>query len=174
MARPTNESNEIILKIENVFAVYGKNLPPAAIKIWMEQLANYSTQEILKAFDDHVAGKSVTESGNHSRYAPKPIHILEHIRSARDRKKSFQKKQDEQNEKPCDPKIAKAWHLFITQIQGVGMLSDYTDPKNNIRLTRDEVIEIVNREAAKYDMPDAIPPAYRLREFWPDDSAFAF
>lgn len=194
MNRSVDEANTIIEKIETVFAIYFKTLKPATVKSWMEILEPYTKDEIIKAFDDHVTGKSIDKNGNHSKFAPKPAMIIEHIRAQRDRKKAFAIKTEADKEKPCDPVIVTAWKTFIDEILGFGIVNAIHTTKTNIQLTREEVIKIVNREAAKmrpmrnaqtgellYDekgntlyenFPDAIPDRYKLDEFWIGNELF--
>ena len=165
MARATEESNQIIDKIEATFAVYNKAINPKAIMVWMDQLKNYSTEEILNAFDDHVAGKSLDRNTNHSHYAPKPIHIIQHIQAHRDRKKSFKKNEQEKNEVLARPEIAKAWVVFMRH----ALNYEHTLDRNpDIEMSFERALKICNEQAAKHNTPDAIPDQYKLPEYWQD------
>lgn len=160
MNRPIDEANRVIAKLEATFAVYSKSISEDAIVEWMKQLERFGTDEIIAAFSAHTQGGSITDHGNYSKFAPKPFLIIELINKERNRKKSYEA--PEKIKTHCDPAIAKAWVIAMRIFHGWA-------PKDNnpdLEMTADRAIEIVNREAAKYDNPDAIPDAYKIQQYW--------
>lgn len=150
-------ADDIEFKIREVFNFYGKTLDDRSVDIWLKALTGHSADVIAIAFDQHIEGKS----GNASNHAPRPKQILELIAREGVRRKAHTP-HDEPQEKPADPTIAKAWVICMRRFYGWAPRD--TNPQINLSFER--AIEIVNREAAKYDNAEAIPDKYKLPQYW--------
>ena len=127
------------------------------IGIWLDALQGLSSEKILAAFQTYYkTGK----------YMPKPAEIIAIVQEVIT---PSHKKFEKQDDRKCDPVIASAWRIYLSKFLGW----DFGAPK--IELSDADVIEIVNREAAKYDQPGAVRPIHRIQSFWsgknydPDD-----
>lgn len=147
----TNDrSGQITYKLNQTAEFFGKTLSASQINVWMHSLRGYTPEAICEAFDQHFqVGK----------YMPRPAEIIDLMRQeTHTRHARYQEHKSDLGH--SDPRIATAWRIYLKHALSFEM------PGDNEAMTLDEAIEIVNQQAVKYDMPDAIEPAYRLSEYW--------
>lgn len=135
-----------------------KEIPSENIPSWLKSLRPYGKEDVIDAIQAHISGSS----GNCSKYAPRPMHIINLLNAQKDRKRGFSKDTGEVV-KECDPRVAKAWIMFMSETLGFSITKD-NNPE--IKMTRDQMFIIVNQQAAKHGNPDAIPAEYRIAEYW--------
>lgn len=69
------------------------------------------------------------------------------------------------NQTYTDKQVAYAWRWFLGEISG-GMFSKVFKSIDLTDAQKDTAIEIVNREAHRVGLPDAIPDEYKLMDVW--------
>lgn len=156
MRSPT-DNDDIVYKIQEVLHFFNKELEPQFRKVWLTAFAEYDAQSVVQSFDDYVG----SENG---KYAPKPADIIK-ILKERKGKNQWDRKYSRDNfidldSVHCCPLIAKAWKVYMDFAYGFKMPGDKPD------MPLDECLEIVNREAKKYNQPDSILVEHRIAEVW--------
>lgn len=166
----THDLDHVMHRLEQIFEIFGKHVTAGAARIWRDQLAGEDRDLCLQALDDWTR----TE-----KHAPRPCNIKSALDAYRvrsgeksqrvyrgadlDTRRALQS-EHESTEKPTDPRVTAAWIYYHREIYGgppPGQAE--ADP---VPLTRDEWIEIINREAIRVGLPDAIDPGYRLDALW--------
>lgn len=150
----TSERENLSYKLSEVFSLYNKTLEPAVVKLWLRALADKPWPQISDALDEHMrVGK----------YAPRPVDILEILFRNRDRRKSFAPPvAEEEIPVPCPDNIHRAWVWFIHKYSGE--VFGKFDPPTPAE--EEEYLLLVNQEAKRINLPDAIPNEFKLREVW--------
>lgn len=133
---------------------FGKKIDGQAERIWFSALRGHEPTEIIRALADYTkAGK----------YSPKPVDILELLSSNKRKIEANESK----NYTPCPENIRKAWLWFLklstANTSMAGMLKGGADIDPE---TQEHYLRTVNEQAKIYDMPDAIPEEYKLKEIW--------
>jgi len=150
----TFERDNLSYKLVEVFSLYNKTVEAAVVKLWLRALADKPWTQISDALDEHMrVGK----------YAPRPVDILEIIFRNRDRRKSFAPQVVEEDIPiPCPDHIHRAWVWFIHKhSEKVFGKLDIPTPAQE-----EEYLLVVNQEALRVNIPDAIPDEFKLREVW--------
>ena len=154
MTKTRQEVDDIIFNLNRCYQLLSnREMSPQQRDDWLKVLRPYPTNLILDAIDSHISG----DSGNDSKFAPKPKHIVDLINRSRDRLRGTTK--SEAQEKPCDPKIAKAWVISLKRFYDMGIV-----PDNNpgVQLEFEQALQIVNAEAKRFNRMDAIPKRFRI------------
>jgi hypothetical protein len=156
----SKEMGDVIFALKYCFEFYGKTLDKQQLQVWQNIIRSNSYnsvqwQTVLKQYFQ-VA-----------KFAPKPPEILEMLAEER---------QHTQSRTPpppplttnCPPDIADAWRYWIPKFWGQALPGPNTKPLDNPD-KEDEYLMIVNREAKRTKIPEAIPQVYKLREVWGDE-----
>ena len=139
------------------FQFYGKQLDKQQQQVW---------QNIVRA-NSYNSVQWTTVLKNYfqvGKFAPKPPEILEMLAEERQHTRTKQPAPKEITIN-CPPHIADAWRYWIPKFWGQALPGPSTEVVDNPE-KEDEYLMTVNREAKRTNTPDAIPPAYRLREVW--------
>jgi|GEM_PF-2727342 len=167
-----HELDDVIFRLGEVFDVYEKKLNQGAVKSWQRLFSGRNKGDCLKALDDHLLSE---------KFAPKPCNIEDRLTTLEvmrgDRKlptslsDSFETKRALELEERSTglvstPRIVTAWQILSLLRFGHG-LSAFTDGRhNNLDMSKDEALEICNEQAAKFNIPEAIPKDFRIDSFW--------
>ena len=148
--------DDILFKLSTTAEFYGKTIESNIGRMWLKALRGHPIESVLDAFDEHV------QSG---KYMPKPVDILGIIgKSEAQSAANTQPKPDDPI--PCPKILHDAWTWFIgmyTENSKIGrMFADrgVDDEK------ADEYLLLVNQEAKRANLPDAIPNEYKISEVW--------
>ena len=150
------ERDDFIYALQQTMAFYGKEIDKMQTSFWVDACRDKPVAKLKLALREHIKS---------SRFAPKPAEILSHVDSLA--------KQSGRNELPpppttnCPPEIAKAWMWFIGRTTVGSSMAGLFDSRSDIDIEQQEkYLHVVNHEAHKYDMPEAIPDEYKLQEVW--------
>lgn len=147
--RTAKEIDDIRYRLDSLFEVHRKSpVSDRAFEIWLETLQLCQTNTILEA---------IKACAREQQYAPTPQVIYQLCVKNPRHSDNFTV-----HDRPADPVIAKAWVIAMN------IFYDWAPKDNNpdIVLTRDQALEIVNREAIKYNNPEAIPEKYKINTLW--------
>lgn len=157
------EREDVIHAIDQTVSFYRRKLEPSHIHFWMEALAGYGAEAIKAALANHTKT---------DRREPRPSDLLPFLEEQRARERSRLPTPD-QVHTPAPPEIVAAWKWFMAVNAG-DLLGDKPSSlsmgqKAALAVdqdTQDRYLLIVNEQARLYNMPEAIPPEYRLAEVW--------
>ena len=150
--RSLAELDRIREQLDTTLQTFGKpGVTDRVFGAWLDALESFETGEIVQVLSAYV---------RENEFAPKPKNIADLCRRDRDRNRGFAPMA--KGGKTADPRIAKAWVICIKRFYGW----DVTDANPDIELDFETALMICNREAAKYENPDAIPDAYKIWEVW--------
>jgi hypothetical protein len=145
------EITSLRTKIENVLEVFNHKLTEGAWMVWADAFRDKDFGHAIKALNEVVRT---------SKFTPKPADVLglmggyKVASRASDSPETYQVASDE---------VTTAWIMYHRLVYG----GDPIIPvKPRVEMTRDRALEIVNEQAAKYDMPDAIMPEYKIDYYW--------
>jgi hypothetical protein len=133
---------------------YGKELDNQQWRLWWSVLKQLPPKSVLRGLRDYLA---------EGKYAPKPANIVELCSRYSEGRSTIVKGPEPVR---CPDHIAKAWQWYIafstkdTQFAMFQNALDATDQE------ADDYIEIVNREAARLNQPDAILPEHKISLYW--------
>jgi hypothetical protein len=147
---------DVVFALKYCFEFYGKTLDKQQLQVWQSIIRanSYNSvqwQTVLKNY--FQVGK----------FAPKPPEILEMLAEERQHTQA-KKPQPEPLTTNCPKHIADAWRYWIPKFHGQAVPGPSTTVDNHI--DEDESLMTVNLEAKRANLPDAIPPAFRLQEVW--------
>lgn len=155
MSLSPKEIGDVVHKLTETFAVFRQKFDANQSKTWINALAEKPVALILRACDDHI------KIGH---YAPKPFEILSLIDGYRSRAAGFEKPQEAGQR---TPEIAQAWITYLRFAHDFELPQNREVPDMPIQ----DALEIVNREAAKQNRPDAIKPEHRIDSYWGNAAA---
>jgi hypothetical protein len=149
------ERDDFVHALTQTMAFYGKELDRGQVAIWVTSCSGKAVAKLKSAFMEHL------KSG---RYAPRPAEILTLVDGMA--KLAGRNLLPAPPTTKCPPEIAKAWMWFIGRTT-----KDSKTPlfQNDIGIDLDaqeQYLQIVNFEAHKFGMPDAIPAEYKIKEIW--------
>lgn len=145
------DHDEIIHSLDSCMLLFtNKPMPETAKKFWMETLRPFTVDQIQRGF---------TQYQREFTHAPRPAHILEILRGA----KSSRQAPPKSISIPCPPDIHAAWAWFIKMHSGMEFGGKNPAPTTE---EQERYLLIVNREARRANIPDAIPDEYKLAEIW--------
>lgn len=133
-----NLIDEVKYRVETTLKFFGKKMSADEIRFWVEALEDVATDanQVAKAFADYR---------KQGKFAPRPRDIID-LMQGNNKAYSPHPKIEEEEEPKADPKIAKAWLLYMREAHDLGI----TDHNPDVHLERDEWILIVNHEAGKH------------------------
>lgn len=150
------DMGDVMYALKYCFEFYGKTLDKQQQQVWQSIVRSNSynaTQwkSVLKQY--FQVGK----------FAPKPPEILEMLTEER---------QHSQAQRPppaalttdCPKHIEDAWRYWIPKFYGEAVPGPSTIVDTDIDY--EEALMIVNREAKRTNMPEAIPEKYKLDQIW--------
>ena len=153
------QRDDVYHKLKEVMAFFTRDeMDRNKLSYWMKALDGFASDEICASLEDYVAiGK----------YAPKPRDILDILRERR------QRNQASQGPQPCAPftpppeEARKAWMWYIATFR-CGELTGTMFPgyRNVDPEIQDQYLEIVNREAAAANAPEAIGDDHKIARYW--------
>jgi hypothetical protein len=164
-------------KLGQVFDVYGKKLPEGACRVWEKFFLNYEYDDCVRALDDHikteqyapkpytieVSVKSFKTSRGESEYVYRGNCPLT-IRALEEGKRSEEKYKNQKRE--ASDEVNTAWIIYHRIVHGGNFILPPNQREQKIQMTRERALEIVNEQAAKHNMPEAIEPKYRIASYW--------
>ena len=150
------ELGDVVFALKYCFEFYGKTLDKQQLQVWQSIIRSnsYSAVQWTKVLKHYFQiGK----------FAPKPPEILEMLAEER---------QHSQAQRPppaalttdCPRHIEDAWRYWIPKFHGQAVPGPSTTVDTDI--DEEASLMTVNLEAKRANLPDAIPPAYRLQEVW--------
>lgn len=150
------EKDDFIFALNQTLKFYGKEVDRMQTSFWWTACNKKSIGSLKYAFLEYIkVGK----------YAPRPADIL----SLADTFREINSRQlpPPPEPTPCPPEIAAAWSWFTKVIccDAKNPMMRRTPPAIDAE-TQEKYLHIVNHEAHKYGMPDAIPEKHRLKEVW--------
>ena len=139
-----------------VYAFYGKEFDDIQRAFWMQ---------FVQKQDYHRLMAALREYPEHGRYAPKPKDISELIERDKPTQGQIGEFKNTDPETDCPPEIALAWMFWNQHWYG---MNPSTWPKVDGVSTEEaeEMLLLVNQEAARVGLPEAIPEGYKLPEVW--------
>jgi len=149
----TKERDDVLHKLGQVYEFYDKKPTNSHVQFWLNALNGYRPDEILAGFDQHIA---------RGKYMPKPVEIItimDEQRSLRRARGTAAESHGQQT-----PEIAQAWITYMRFAFGMSLGARALPDAPAMPL--EQALEIVNREAAKYDRPDSILPEHRIESYW--------
>jgi hypothetical protein len=150
------EKEDFLYALTQTMHFYNKEVDRMQASFWWTACKDKGVDRLKKALIEH------TKVG---KFAPKPADILSIVDNM--------SQQHGRNELPpppttnCPPEIAKAWMWFNNALCAGSRNFDgvFASSRVDDELA-DRYMHIVNHEAHKFDMPDAIPDEYKLKEVW--------
>ena len=135
---------------------YGKTLEKSDFSFWYSAMGDRSIYAIKNALKEYVkVGK----------YAPRPANVMELLHTRAEHARTALP--PPQTITTCPPEIAAAWSWFIgvcargsKNLEGACTVPDITPEQ------QDKYLHLVNHEAMRLKMPDAIPDQFKLAEVW--------
>ena len=137
-----------------------KNWSSEHNQIWQDALCYYKPDQITRAFEEHY------QSG---KYMPKPAEIIDTLKrfypkkSASERDEEARQAQEKQAYKKPDPRIVLAtmiYQRYYLELTGWSV--------DEHAMSQNDVLNIVNAQAAKYNVFGGVRPDHRLDQFWGD------
>ena len=136
-------------------AFYGKELDSTQFSFWYRALSDRPIEKIKAALLEYV---------KIGRFAPRPAHILELIGSSTEQARNTLPPPDDSYTK-CPEEIHDAWTWFIGMYCKDSRNMDGVFKRDPVSAELEErYLHIVNHEAQKAGMPDAIPDEFKLKE----------
>lgn len=166
----SHELDDVMYHLGEVYAVFGKAIGVHSARVWREIFATHERTDCLRALDELVR----TE-----KYAPKPCDVKKRLGEYRLNRGENPKRvyrgddpltrraliADAQHQhQEADPRIASAWVHYHCAVFGAPPPIPGAGKGNFVPLGRDEWIEIINTEARRLDMIEAIEPGFRIPE----------
>ena len=148
--------DDICHAVGQTLKFYGKDLEPTDFSFWWYALRDSNPDKIKQALKDYIkVGK----------FAPRPKDVLELIEN---NNRPAERALPPPSETTCPPDIARAWMWFIGQTaRDSENFSSIFDSGSPVTLEQQErYLHVVNHEAHKANMPEAIQPEFRLQEVW--------
>lgn len=150
------ERDEFAHALGQTLKFFGKELEKSDFSFWYSAMGDRSVVSIKNALKEYVKV---------GRYAPRPANILELMSTRAEHSRT--QLPPPVTTTSCPPEIASAWMWFIAHsAKGSKNLEGIFDRKDIPVETQEKYLHIVNHEAKKSNMPDAIPQEYRLAEVW--------
>lgn len=162
------DTDRVMFKLQTVCEVYGHKLSKAAQQGWMDFFYDRDPDDCIRALADHM-----TEQDKR----PKPIDIrnrLQALKSSRgaifegeyrgNDQETINALRSQYRESQAGSKIVSAWIVYHKLVYGGA--PPIHGVKQKFDLTKEQAIEIVNEQAAKHRMPEAILPEYRIPHYW--------
>lgn len=147
------EINSFRTKVEHVLEVFNSKVTEGAWMVWADLFRDKDYGHSIKAMNEVVKT---------SRFSPKPADVLALMQGYKIHDRAYDQKEDQPP--PASPRITAAWIFYHRLVHG----GDTIFPaSSDVVLTKDEALEIVNEQAAKYNLPDAIMPEYTIDYYWP-------
>lgn len=151
------EKDDFVHALGQTMKFYGKELDAMQTSFWVTACRDRSVKKLKTALIEHV------KSG---RYAPRPAEILSLVDNMSDagRGRASLPPPPTTN---CPPEIAKAWMWFNKRLCSGTLLDGLFQSSPDVDAeTQEKYLHLVNHEAHKYGMPEAIPDEYKLPEVW--------
>lgn len=143
--------DDVLFVIGKAYEFYGKTPSQTHIQIWLDALGGYPADLIAQAFQRYYAT---------GQYMPRPVQILSLLDDLKARKKSTEPLKADEGKRT--PEIAQAWITYLRWAHDFELPHNRNVPDMPI----EQALEIVNREAARQNMPDAIKPEHRIDSYW--------
>jgi len=151
------ERDDFIYALQQTMAFWGKEIGKRDIGFWVDACRDKPVAKLKLALREH---------NKISTFAPRPANILSLVNtmSPQNRQAALPPPPKESN---CPPEIAQAWMWFIDRCAEGSSMAGLFDSRSDIDIEQQEkYLHVVNHEAHKYDMPEAIPDEYKLQEVW--------
>ena len=139
-----------------VYAFYGKEFDEIQRALWMK---------FVQKQDYHRLMAALREYPEHGRYAPKPKDISELIERDKPQQGRIGEFPNKEIETDCPPEISRAWMFWLQHWYGMNP-STWPKVEGVSEEEAEEMLMLVNKEAARTGMPDAMPEGYKLPEVW--------
>ena len=139
-----------------VYAFYGKEFDEIQRAFWMK---------FVQKQDYHRLMAALREYPEHGRYAPKPKDISELIERDKPQQGRIGEFPNKEIETDCPPEISRAWMFWLQHWYGMNP-STWPKVEGVSEEEAEEMLMLVNKEAARTGMPDAMPEGYKLPEVW--------
>ena len=166
----THEIDDVMFRLGDVFDAYGKKIGQGAFRVWREFFVPHDKQACINAIEKYMrtekhaprisdiqdllnATKTARGEGGGPAYAgddPLTKAALEATRTGQ----------------RATGTISTAWILYHKIVFGGN--PPVPGGKPTVAMTKDEAILIVNQQAKKHNMPDAIADEHKLEEVWGD------
>ena len=147
---------DVVFALKYCFEFYGKTLDKQQLQVWQSIIRSNS----YNAVQWQTVLKNYFQVG---KFAPKPPEILEMLAEERQHTQA-KEPQPEPLTTDCPEHIANAWRYWLPKFWGMAVPGASTIVDTDI--DEDESLLLVNREAKRTNTPEAIPPAYQLKEVW--------
>ncbi len=158
------EREGIVHAIDQALSLSRKKLEPSHIPFWMNALEGYGLEEVKAALMHHT---------KHDRREVKPADLLPFLEEQKAKRRAALPARSEVYT-PAPREIETAWRWFNAINDGGSRFPDkltwismgITAALELDQDTQDRYLRIVNEQARMYNMPEAIPPEYRVSEVW--------
>lgn len=154
------ELEDCMHALGQVYAFYNKEFDEIQRAFWMQFVREQDYQRLMVALRQYP---------NEGRFAPKPRDISEIIERDRGQIGYFDTAHElggpPEPETDCPDNVSRAWMFWLGHWYG---MNPSTWPKVEGVTTQEseEMLLLVNQEAARTKMPEAIPDGYKLPEVW--------
>jgi len=155
------DRDDFLYSLKQTLLFYNKDLDRMQTSFWWTACKDKPIAKLKKALVEH------TKVG---KYAPKPADILALV----DNMAINHGRRSETHAAPktnCPPAIAEAWGWFLGRISQDCSNPNFRMFQSNTGIdikTQEKYLHVVNHEAHKYSMPEAIPNQFKLKEVWGD------
>ena len=150
------EVEDCMHALGQVYAFYGKEFDDIQRAFWMQ---------FVQKQDYHRLMAALREYPEHGRFAPKPRDISELIERDTPVQGRIGEFPDKEIETDCPPEISRAWMFWLQHWYGMNP-SSWPKVEGVSEEEAEEMLMLVNREAARTKLPEAIPDGYKIPEVW--------
>jgi hypothetical protein len=147
----TKQRDDLLAILSKAYEFYGKTPSTTHTQIWLDALRDYPPQLVADAFRRYYAT---------GQYMPRPVQILQLLDDLKARKRASDPLSAEEGQRT--PEVAQAWITYIRFAHGFELPASKSVPDMPIS----QALEIVNREAARQGMPEAIKPEHHIDSYW--------
>lgn len=149
------ELNDVLFAADYTLKFYGKSMEKIHKEVW-------SRTVIDSGYSSFQWQEALREWPSIGKFAPRPSEILDHLNLKRENKpRDFAPKSEPVAE--CPEPIAKAWRYWIPIFWGQSLPFESEDVDD---AEAEAYLLLVNEEAKKGQMPEAIPDKYKIETIW--------
>lgn len=150
------ELNDVLFAADYTLKFYGKPMEKIHRQVWSRTI-------IDSGYSSHQWQEALREWPSIGKFAPKPSEILDHLNLKRENKpRSHQPSEPLTTD--CPEPIAKAWRYWIPVFWGQSL--PWGEAEDADFSEAEAYLNLVNQEAKRLNMPEAIPDKYKIEQIW--------
>ena len=149
--------DDCMYALGQVMEFYEKKLTTTQQRFWSEWVREQNGILLKRALKEYTGvGK----------YAPKPKDLKDLIDGYKEFDRSQPKIEHKSATTSCPKEISDAWRYWLPEFHGTA-IGGMMGRVNGVSAERaEEMLYVVNREARRTNLPDAIPAEYKIAEVW--------